>query len=598
MGAEEYTAGAVASNAGAVGTGGVLAASSATGDASLRDAMEQLHQLVEQLNYYVWSFGIPVGDETIPLVVIALLGSGLFLTIRLGLVQFRRLGHGVGVATGRYDDPEDPGDVTHFQALSTALSATVGIGNIAGVAIAIHWGGPGALFWMWMTALVGMATKFAEVTLAQRYRAVEPTRGKQEGTVAGGPMYYIERGLGPSWRPLALFFAVMLGFTAFLTGNGVQANTVADTFEASFGVTPWMTGLVTAGVVAAVILGGIRRIGRVAAVLAPAMAGLYVLGALSIILMNAGEVVPTFALIFREAFSPTAGVAGTGAGAVLMTLMWGVKRGLFSNEAGQGSAPIAHAAAKTDEPVSEGVVALLEPFIDTLLICTMTALVIIMTGVWKERVPTEVTLSGGDLVWIQPGEGGPDRTVDPPETIEVADGGVQGPLRVGWHDVPVQRLFEDEALSTPFSGTILGVEGKARRSDGRELSSLWGEAVESGAPLTMLGFQRGLSGVGDFGHHLVLFCVLLFGISTAISWSYYGDRCANYVFGPRAILPYRLVFVGMHFLGAVAPLSLAWTFGDVALGVVILPNIVALVLLAPKVAEMTRDYFEREPWKR
>src|SRR5690606_15645839 len=194
------------------------------------------------------------------------LGTGVFLTWRLGLVQLRRFGHGVAVATGRYDDPEDPGDVTHFQALSTALSATVGIGNIAGVAIAIHWGGPGALFWMWVTAFLGMATKYAEVTLAQRYRVVVAGAGAAAGTVAGGPMYYIERGLGPKWRPLALFFAVMLGLTAFLTGNGVQANTVADTMEATFEIAPWMTGAFTAGVVAAVILGGIRRIGRVTAV--------------------------------------------------------------------------------------------------------------------------------------------------------------------------------------------------------------------------------------------------------------------------------------------------------------------------------------------
>jgi alanine or glycine:cation symporter, AGCS family len=560
-------------------------------------AMEELHRLAEQLNDAVWSFGFRVGDESIPLVVIALLGTGLFLTLRLGFVQLRRFGHGFGVATGRYDDPNDPGDVTHFQALSTALSATVGIGNIAGVAIAIHWGGPGALFWMWVTALLGMATKFAEVTLAQRHRAVEPTRGRREGTVAGGPMYYIERGLGPSWRPLALIFALLLGFTAFFTGNGVQANTVADTFEATFGLSPWITGLFTAGVVGAVVIGGIGRIGRVTAVLAPAMAGLYVLGALTIIVLNAGQVIPTFALIFREAFAPTAGVAGTGAGALLVTLMWGVKRGLFSNEAGQGSAPIAHAAAKTDEPVSEGVVALLEPFIDTILICTMTALVIIMTGVWKDRIPTELVLSGGDLVWLEADESGIDHKAPIPETVRVEGGQIVGPRRLGWHDVVVDPLFEDEAMTQPFSGQLLGTQKLARSHDGRELKALWGEAVESGAPLTMLGFERGLAPLGNFGHHIVLVCVLLFGISTAIAWSYYGDRCANYVFGPRAIVPYRMVFVGMHFLGAVAPMSLAWTLGDIALGFVILPNLLALILLAPRVADMTSSYFERKPWK-
>lgn len=554
--------------------------------------MEALEHLVESINSLIWSAGIPVGDETIPFIVIALLGVGFFLTLRLGLVQFRRLGHGFAVATGRYDDPDDPGDVSHFQALSTALSATVGIGNIAGVALALHWGGPGALFWMWITALLGMATKFAEVTLAQAYRATG------EGGVAGGPMYYIEKGLGPAWKPLAVFFAVALGLTAFLTGNGVQANTVADTMGSTFGVPAWITGLVAAAVVGGVVLGGIQRIGRVTSILAPAMAGLYVTGALAILLMNAGEIFPALSLIVTEAFNPSAGVAGTGVGAILVTAMWGVKRGLFSNEAGQGSAPIAHAAAKTDEPVSEGVVALLEPFIDTILICTMTAMVIIITGVWKDRVPTELPLGGGDMTYVEvKADGSFSGLDDDPAAITVSDGTSVGPA-VAWHDVPVPVLYTDEAQTQPFSGTIDPTTKKATGSDGSEHTTLYGDAMESGAPLTMLAFRKGLAPLGDFGHQIVLLCVLLFGISTAISWSYYGDRCANYVLGPKAVGPYRAVFVLMHFLGAVVPLSLAWTLGDLFLGVVILPNLIALVLLSPKLAELTRDYFERKPWQR
>jgi AGCS family alanine or glycine:cation symporter len=356
--------------------------------------MDLLQSIIDFLNTYVVEYGISVGGENIPFMVILLLGTGFYLTFRLGFVQLRRLGHGFGVTSGKYDDPNEPGDVSHFQALTTALSATVGIGNIAGVAIAIHWGGPGALFWMWVTAFVGMATKFSEVTLAQKYRDVDEVGAshKWEGAVSGGPMYYIERGLGPAWKPMAVFFALMLGFTAFLTGNAVQANTVADTMQSTFGIPVWITGIITAGVVATVILGGITRIGKVTAFLAPLMAAIYVAGAILIILLNFGEVIPSFALIFTEAFNPSAGIAGTGAGIFLVTLMWGVRRGLFSNEAGQGSAPIAHAAAKTDEPVSEGVVALLEPFIDTLVICSMTGLVIIMTGMYTQRMPTEITL--------------------------------------------------------------------------------------------------------------------------------------------------------------------------------------------------------------
>ena len=239
--------------------------------------------------------GISVGDETVPFMVILLLGAGVFLTLRLGFVQVRRLGHGFAVTSGKYDDPDEPGDVSHFQALTTALSATVGIGNIAGVAIAIHWGGPGALFWMWVTAALGMATKFTEVTLAQRYREVEAPdhdAHKWEGTVSGGPMYYIERGLGARWKWMAVFFAIMLGLTAFLTGNAIQANTVSDSMRTIFGIPATVSGLVTSGVVALVILGGITRIGRVTGILAPVMAAVYCLGALVILMFNAGDIVP------------------------------------------------------------------------------------------------------------------------------------------------------------------------------------------------------------------------------------------------------------------------------------------------------------------
>jgi AGCS family alanine or glycine:cation symporter len=522
---------------------------------------------------------------------------GAFLTLRLGFVQLRRFGHGVVVASGRYDDPNDPGDVSHFQALSTALSATVGIGNIAGVAIAIHWGGPGALFWMWVTAFVGMATKYAEVVLAQHYRRVEADDAG--GTVAGGPMHYIERGLGPSWRPLALVFATLLGFTALLTGNGVQANTIADTFSSLFGGPAWIVGLVSAVVVGAVVLGGIHRIGKVAGVLAPAMALIYVTAGLLVLVTHAETVLPTLALVCREAFTPSAGVAGTGAGVFVITMIWGVKRGLFSNEAGQGSAPIAHAAAKTDEPVSEGVVALLEPFIDTIIICSMTALVIVSMGTWKERVPTELELANADAGWVLVEGDGRVRAVPEPSPIQVEHGVARtGGPQLSWNDAPVDRLWLDAEHTRLFTGEIDAATRLARERDGTEHATLYGNAVESGAPLTMLAFRRGLAPFGDFGHHVVFVCVVLFGVSTAISWSYYGDRCALYVLGRGAIMPYRLLFVAMHFVGAVVPLSLAWTLGDIALGLVVLPNLVALVLLSPKVVELTRSYFQRKPWRR
>lgn len=552
-------------------------------------------------NRYIVEMGVTVGGETIPYMVILLLGTGVFLTLRLGFIQVRRLGHGFKVTSGAYDDPDEPGDVSHFQALTTALSATVGIGNIAGVAIAIHWGGPGALFWMWVTAALGMATKFTEVTLAQKYRVVEETQGhKWEGTVSGGPMYYIEKGLGPRWKWMAVAFAILLGLTAFLTGNAIQANTVADTMRTTFGVPVWATGILTSGVVAAVILGGITRIGKVTAILAPAMAALYVFGALTIIMLNLGAVIPAFELIFREAFNPTAGVAGTGVGAFLMTMMWGVRRGLFSNEAGQGSAPIAHAAAKTDEPVSEGVVALLEPFIDTLVICTMTGLVILTTGVWNERLPTPIVLSGGDLNYVSVDAEGHRSVVEAPEELVIVGGRhvetVDAPL-LAWHDVHVEELFIDADMRAPFGGTIDPAGATARADDGDTYTTLYGLAYESGAPLTQAGFRVGLSPLGDWGGTIVVLAVLLFALSTAIAWSYYGDRCANYLFGSAAVLPYKMAFVTMHFVGAVLPLAVIWNLGDLFLAVVIVPNLIALVLLSPQVLAETRSYFERKPWR-
>ena len=563
--------------------------------------METLEQLIRTVKFYIDSFGIPVGEQVVPLKVIALLGVGFFLTVRLGFVQLRHLAHGFAVTEGRYDDPDEPGDVSHFQALTTALSATVGIGNIAGAAWAIHYGGPGALFWMWMTALLGAATKFSEVTLAQRYRDVHPGARKHEGTVAGGPMYYIERGLGERWRWMAVFFAVALGFTAFITGNAVQANTLADTLESNFGTPNVVTGLLAASAVAVVILGGITRIGRVTAILAPLMAAVYVFGALLIILMNAGAVVPTFALIFREAFNPTAGVAGTGIGVLLVTLTWGVNRGLFSNEAGQGSAPIAHAAAKTQEPVSEGVVGLVEPFIDTIVIVTMTCLVIIITGVHDDRVPSEFTLAGGDLTYVVTAPDGTLREADPPSAIRVDDGRQEtgpGQAAFAWHDVPVERFYVDEAQTVPFSGTIDPGRGAATAADGTVYAVLYGDAPEGGAPLTQLGFQRGLRPLGDWGGMIVVLSVVLFALSTAIAWSYYGDRCAAYLFGARAILPYRLVYVGMVFLGALIAPTAAWDLGDIALGIVILPNLLALVMLSGETRALMDSYFERKPWLR
>lgn len=536
--------------------------------------MQTLEYVVNFLNDLLWAT-----PGVFPMMIALLLGYGLFITFRLGFIQIRKFRHGVRVVSGYYDDPNDVGDVNHYQALSTALSATVGIGNIAGVAIAIHYGGPGAIFWMWITAALGMAVKYSECTLAVHYRSTN-----QDGSVSGGPMYYIEKGLGPNWKWLAVTFAASAVICSFLTGNAVQANTVADTVQSTFSIPTWVTGLISATLVGFVILGGIKRIGNVTARLTPIMGILYVFGALIILFINADQIIPTFGVIFSSAMNPTAGAYGVGSGALITTMVWGIKRGLFSNEAGQGSAPIAHAAAKTDEPVREGVVALLEPFIDTLVICTMTGLVIIITGVWDDKHSAQIPLGSTDTAY----------TLVEGQSLQVVDGiPVNGSFIR--YDFSVDTLYADAAQTVPFSGEI--VLDKDRRvaldANGAQVASLYGNVIENGASLTSYAFERGLAPLFPGGRYLVTICVILFGISTAISWSYYGDRAIQYLAGDRSIVVYRLFYVAAHFVGAIAGLTLIWTIGDITLGLMTIPNLIALFMLSGVVTKLTKDYFSR-----
>lgn len=536
--------------------------------------MQTLEFVVNFLNDLIWST-----PGVFPLMIALLLGYGLFITFRLGFIQIRKFGHGVRVVSGYYDDPNDIGDVNHYQALSTALSATVGIGNIAGVAIAIHYGGPGAIFWMWITAALGMAVKYSECTLAVHYRSTNA-----DGSVSGGPMYYIEKGLGKNWKWLAVTFAASAVICSFLTGNAVQANTVADAVQNTFYIPTWITGLITASIVGFVILGGIKRIGSVTARLTPIMGILYVFGALLILILNYDQVIPTFGIIFQSAFNPVAGAYGVGSGAIITTMVWGIKRGLFSNEAGQGSAPIAHAAAKTDEPVREGVVALLEPFIDTLLICTMTGLVIIITGVWDDKHSSQIPLSSSD------------------NAIVVVDGNrlvVENGIPVNGtfirYDFSVDTLYTDAAQTVPFTGeVVMDASGRvALDATGARVANLYGNVIENGASLTSFAFEKGLSPLFPGGRYLVTISVILFGVSTAISWSYYGDRAIQYLAGDRSIVVYRVFYVAAHFVGAIAGLTLIWSIGDITLGLMTIPNLIALFMLSGVVTKLTKDYFSR-----
>lgn len=538
--------------------------------------MQIFESIVESLNNLIWAT-----PSAMPFMVIILLGFGIFITARLGLVQLRRFGHGIRVVMGHYDDPNETGDVNHFQALTTALSATVGIGNIAGVAIAIHNGGPGALFWMWITAFFGMAIKYSECTLAVMYR-----KKNVDGSVSGGPMYYIQHGLGENWKWLAIAFATFAVICSFLTGNAVQANSVSDIMQASFSVPKWATGLISASVVGFVILGGIKRIGAVTARLAPLMALLYVFGALIILFLNYDQVLPSIVLIVKSAFNPTAGAYGVGSGVFLTTLVWGIKRGLFSNEAGQGSAPIAHAAAKTNEPVREGVVALLEPFIDTLVVCTMTGLVIITTNTWQEKHPQYFSATSNEVEYV---------IEDASSNVLRFEEGIPVGGKIIRNNAEVDALFIDEAMQNGFNGSITMTEQGilVASSDGLEVTHFHAEAIENGAPLTAMAFEKGLAPLFPGGNLIVTLCVILFAVSTSISWSYYGDRSIQYLAGDKSIIYYKGVYVVMHFVGAMLTLNTVWLIGDIALGLMTLPNIIALFALSGVVYKATQTYFNK-----
>lgn len=556
--------------------------------------MAEVREVVGAASEFLWNT-----PKAMPFMVTALLFTGLFLTLRLGLVQVRRFRHGVRAVLGRYTRSGDRGDVSHFQALSSALSATVGIGNIAGVATAVHYGGPGAVFWLWLTGFIGMATKFTECTLAQKFRDVHP-----DGSVSGGPMYYIEKGLGHPWRWLAMTFAACTVVSSFGSGNAIQAFTMADSLRSDFGILPWVSGLVSAILVGLVIIGGIRRIGQVTSVLVPFMGAFYLLAALVIIALHIAYLPEAIAAIVAGAFSPPGMVGGFAGSTFIFTLTWGVKRGLFSNEAGQGSAPIAHAAARTEEPVREGAVALLEPFIDTVVICFMTGLVIVLTGTWKQKHLEEVPFTAQSAIVVVL-EGTVVQPAGRIRDMDLFDGEarVHEGRPVGVALVRNHSVIDDAFLvleGRPLDGTLL-----VRGGDLIEIRSLDGETVPeasvrvrglallNGSPLSAKSFEVGLSSLFPWGSYLVTIAVFLFAISTAISWSYYGDRAIRYLLGPRAVMPYRVVFLIMHFLGAVFPLEVVWGFGDVALGLMALPNLFGIVRLSGLVAKDARDYFRR-----
>ncbi|WP_299592556.1 sodium:alanine symporter family protein [uncultured Microbulbifer sp.] len=523
-----------------------------------------------------------------------LLGVGFFFTIYLGFPQIRYFGHAIKIVRGKYDKPSDPGDTSHFQALATALSGTVGTGNIGGVGLAIFLGGPAALFWMWVTAFLGMTTKFVEVTLSHKYRIKAA-----DGFYAGGPMFYMERRLNMKW--LAVVFAIATVISSFGTGSLPQVNNIAQAMHDTFGLDKMLTGGVLAILLGLVIIGGITRIAKVTSTIVPVMAVLYIIGALAVIIYNYQNIIPSFAAVFTGAFNGSAAMGGFLGASFAYAFNRGVNRGLFSNEAGQGSAPIAHAAARADEPVSEGMVSLLEPFIDTLIICTLTGLVILSSGVWTEKHMNRFeradmrVLAGAytdkdeahvkQLFGFLSGLDSDVRTYT--GTIVVADG---QPLNKGEFTVinsrSVAEGVEFRVADDNFSG-VLNV------NDGRLVNpnvDVWGNSLLHSVALTNRAFQKGF--FGEYGSYIVTLGILLFAFSTAIAWSYYGDRSMIYLFGPKAVMPYRLVYVVAFFWAAIEDTTIIWNLSAVAIVLMTLPNLFGISILAREMKDTVKDYWK------
>ena len=528
--------------------------------------------------------------------VFILLGIGLFFTIYLKFPQIRYFRHAIKIVSGKFDKAGDKGDTTHFQALATALSGTVGTGNIAGVALAIHLGGPSAVFWMIVTAALGMTTKFVEVTLSHKYREFAP-----DGSVAGGPMYYMKNKLNMKW--LAGIFAVATVFSSFGTGNLPQINSIANSVFETIEIDQWITGLVLAVLLALVILGGIKRIAKVTEKLVPGMALIYFVGALIVIFSNFQNLGEAFSSIFTDVFTGTAAAGGFLGASINFAFNRGVNRGLFSNEAGQGSAPIAHASAKANEPVSEGMVAILEPFIDTIVICTLTALVILTSGVWKEK--HDNIFQSADLIVLDGSYNESNENDkleisaylnDKNSSINEFDGIISVKNgKIMEEDITVlhARSFAENILikkdNQLFSGS-LNIEGGDIKELSNEAFSIKGKSLMHSAPLTTIAFTE--SYMGESGKYIVTIGLLLFAFSTAISWSYYGGRAMNYLFGVKSIIYYRMVYVVGFFIASFIDTTIVWIFSGITIALMTLPNLLGIFLLRRDMKETISQYWE------
>ncbi len=524
-----------------------------------------------------------------------LLSTGIFFTLYLGFPQIRYFKHAINVTRGKFDKDGAQGDTSHFQALATALSGTVGTGNIGGVALALHLGGPAALFWMWMTAFFGMTSKFVEVTLSHKYRTKT-----DDGTMAGGPMYYMEKGLNAKW--LAILFAIATVLSSFGTGNLPQINSIAAGLESTFSLDPLVTASVLSVLLALVIIGGITRIAKVAATIVPTMALIYLIGAFAVILPNFANIIPSFAAIFSDAFTGSAATGGFLGATFAYAFDRGVNRGLYSNEAGQGSAPIAHAAARTDEPADEGMVSILEPFIDTIVICTITGLVILSSGVWMEKFENE--FQRADMTFVA-GSFEESNATDVEQLFAFLNGDESTASSYSGQFAVVDGRVADNnqtftllssrsfAEDTLFARDGEPITGQLSVSEGRLIDAdvvVTGKSLLHSVPLTTMAYTRGL--FGEFGKYIVAIGLMLFAFSTAIAWSYYGDRAMTYLFGPKSVLPYRVVYVLGFFYAALADTTIVWNVALITIVLMTVPNLIGILFMHREMKQTVTTYWE------
>ena len=526
-----------------------------------------------------------------------LIGTGIFFTAYLGFPQFRFFAHGWRIVTGKYAKEDAEGETTPFEALTTAMSGAVGTGNIGGVALAIWIGGPAAIFWMWITAIFGMTTKFVEVTMAHKYRTT-----LSDGSISGGPMYYIEKSFNKRWA--GVLFAALMMICAIGSGNMPQINNIASVLDSTFSIPKLMTGLVLGVMLWMIIAGGIKRIAKIASKLVPIMAVIYFGGALVVVAENYQNIIPSFHSIFSQVFSGSAAAGGFLGASFAMSLKLGVARGLYSNEAGQGSSPIAHASAKAEHSVEQGMVSILEPFIDTIVVCSVTALVILSSGAWTQKYENTFERSSMAIFAGSYAEGNSkdveelgkyildarNFTSDTTNvenftgSLDLIDGQMQKQNVTVFHNNAIAEDVVFYQGAEPVSGLLEISDGKIADSSVR----VEGKSLIHSAELTSKAFGSGVLGI--YGEYIVAIGLLLFAFSTAIAWSYYGDRSTAYIFGEGAVPWYRMIYVVCFIAAAVVDTTVIWNIAYVVVALVTIPNLIALFVLRKEMKEQVDSY--------